>query len=95
MRRRMYVRVVVVLCLSLLLSCYGVNQLQAEDKAIICFQTNWGGNLGNSRAAERLKEAKCSFVYMGIPFWMYICQQDIDYTKKAESEYFLKNHWRL
>ncbi|MFH1904736.1 MAG: PKD domain-containing protein [bacterium] len=94
MRRRMHVRVVVLFCLSLLLSCYGINQLQAEDKAIICFDTGWSG-FGNSRALERFNEAKCNFTNHGLTPWKYVCGQDIDYTKKVEPERFLKHHYKL
>ncbi|MFH1905342.1 MAG: PKD domain-containing protein [bacterium] len=95
MRRGMYMRVVILFCLGLLLlSGFGLSQLQAEDNAIMCFETGWS-DFGNSRALERFKEAKCHFNYPNIIHWGWVSGQDIDYTQKVEPELLLKDNFRL
>lgn len=79
---------------GLLLFSFGLSQLQAEDKAIICFETRWS-DFGNSRALERFNEAKCHFTYLNTTPWQWVCGQDINYTKKVEPELFLTDSYCL
>ncbi|MFH1476443.1 MAG: hypothetical protein ABIH24_02970, partial [Verrucomicrobiota bacterium] len=81
-------------CFGLLLGCFGLNPAQADDRAIMCFETAWS-DLANSRALERFKEAKCHFTYLGGTPWRWVCGNDIDYTKKVEPELFFKDTYHL
>ncbi|MBU0716247.1 MAG: hypothetical protein KJ964_12900, partial [Verrucomicrobia bacterium] len=93
-RGRLQYAMKIYLSVLLLLSSFGLSQLQAEDKAIMCFETGWS-DFGNSRALERFKEAKCHFNYPNIIHWGWVSGQDIDYTQKVEPELLLKDNFRL